>query len=118
MITFYRVNNLTWWMGRHLVNVPFFSMVNLVAGRRVVPEFIQDEMTASNLANEALGLLGDETAIERMRQELRGVAQRLSGPDDPMEVAASIVESYWESAPRAESGPEGTAVTSSSVVRA
>ena len=37
MVTFYRVNRLSWWMGRRLVNVPFYSMVNLVAGRRIVP---------------------------------------------------------------------------------
>jgi lipid-A-disaccharide synthase len=102
MITFYRVNNLTWWMGRHLVTVPFYSMVNLVAGRRIVSEFIQDEMTAAALANEALALLGNEAALESMRRELGLVAEKLSGPDDPMEVAASIVESYWEGAPDAK----------------
>jgi lipid-A-disaccharide synthase len=102
MITFYRVNNLTWWMGRHLVKVPFYSMVNLVAERRIVPEFIQDEMTASALANAVLTLLGNGAALESMRRELRSVAEKLSGPDDPMEVAASIVESYWEGAPDAE----------------
>ena len=102
MITFYRVNKLTWWMGRHLVKVPFYSMVNLVAERHIVPEFIQDEMTAAALANQALALLGNDAALENMRQELRLVAEKLSGPDDPMEVAASIVERYWEATPDAE----------------
>jgi len=99
MITFYRVNNLTWWMGRHLVDVPFFSMVNLVAGRSIVPEFIQDEMTAARLADEALALLANEGALEKMRQELRLVAEKLGGTDDPMEVAAAIVENCWKGAP-------------------
>ena len=94
MITFYRVNNLSWWMGRHLVKVPFYSMVNLVAGRRIVPEFIQDEMTAARLAKEALRLLSDEAARQEMRGELALVVQKLSGPDDPMEVAASVVEKH------------------------
>ena len=43
MVTFYRVNRLSWLMGRLLVRVPFYSMVNLVAGRRVVPELIQSD---------------------------------------------------------------------------
>jgi len=94
MITFYRVNRLSWWMGRHLVKVPFFSMVNMVAGRKIVPEFIQDEMTAGRLAEEALRLLGDEAALGEMRQELALVAGKLAGPDDPMEVAASVVEKH------------------------
>lgn len=94
MITFYRVNKLSWLMGRHLVKVPFYSMVNLVAGRRVVPEFIQNEMTAAHLAGQALSLLRDEAARQRMRRELAGVAQQLSGPQDPLEVAASMVEKH------------------------
>jgi len=94
MITFYRVNKMSWWMGRHLVKVPFFSMVNLVAGKLVVPELIQDDLTAGRLAEEALSLLGDEAALDGMRRELRVVAQKLSAPQDPMEVAASIVEKH------------------------
>lgn len=94
MITFYRVNNLSWYMGRHLVSVPFFSMVNLVAGRRVVPEFIQNEMSPGRLAEEALRLLGDEAARQEMRRELALVVEKLSGPDDPMEVAALVVEKH------------------------
>ena len=55
MVTFYRVNNLSWWMGKALVRVPFYSMVNLVAERRIVPELIQDQMTAENLAQRNAG---------------------------------------------------------------
>jgi lipid-A-disaccharide synthase len=97
MVTFYRVNRLSWWMGRALVRVPFYSMVNLVAGRKIVPEFIQDQMTPENLAHEALALLEDEAAREGMRRDLAEVARKLSGPhdgseDDPLEVAAALIE--------------------------
>jgi lipid-A-disaccharide synthase len=94
MVTFYRVNNLSWYMGKHLVKVPFFSMVNLVAGRRVVPELIQHDVTAAGLAEEALRLLADEAARQEMRRELALVVQKLSGSDDPIEVAASVVEKH------------------------
>jgi lipid-A-disaccharide synthase len=92
MVTFYRVNNLSWWMGKALVRVPFYSMVNLVAERRIVPELIQDQMTAENLAREALALLGNDDKREGMRRDLAEVAQRLWGPEDPLELAASLVE--------------------------
>jgi lipid-A-disaccharide synthase len=94
MITFYRLSRMSWWMGRHLVKVPFLSMVNLVADKRVVTELIQDDFTAERLAREALSLLGDEAALDRMKRDLRVVAQELSTPHDPMEVAASIVEKH------------------------
>jgi lipid-A-disaccharide synthase len=94
MITFYRVNKMSWWMGRHLVKVPFFSMVNIVAGKRVVPELIQDNFTAERLTEEALSLLGDDAARNTMRSELRAVARKLSAAQDPLEVAAGIVEKH------------------------
>jgi len=92
LVTFYRVNQLSWWMGKALVRVPFFSMVNLVAERRIVPEFIQDQMTPENLARETLALLENEAARENMRRDLAEVAEKLSGPDDPLEVAAALIE--------------------------
>jgi lipid-A-disaccharide synthase len=94
MVTFYRVNNLSWLMGKALVRVPFYCMVNLVAERRIVPELIQDQMTAENLASEALTLLENGTARELMRSDLAEVARKLSAPEDPLEVAASLVEKY------------------------
>jgi lipid-A-disaccharide synthase len=69
-------------------------MVNLVAGRRIVPELMQSDMTAARLADEALRLLSDGSARESMRSELELVAQKLAGPHDPLEVAASTVEEY------------------------
>ena len=94
MVTFYRVNKLSWLMGKLLVRVPYYSMVNLVAGRRIVPELMQSEMTPARLAGEALRLLGDRSARESMRCELELVARKLAGPEDPLEVAASTVEEY------------------------
>lgn len=96
MIAFYRVNRLSWLMGRHLLRVPFLSMVNLVAGRRVVPELIQDDLSAASLSDAALALLADDSAREKMRRDLAEVADRLSGPEDPLETAAAFVEERWE----------------------
>ena len=118
MVTFYRVNNLSWWMGRHLVKVPFYSMVNLVAGQRVVAEFIQDEMTAGNLADAALGLLADDGARAEMRRQLDLVGKKLSGLEDPMEVAASVVERYLDASQQTPSHSEPHSVTPRSVVSA
>ncbi len=94
MITFYRVNALSWQMGKLLVRVPFYSMVNLVAGKQIVPELIQDELSGPRLAQEALALLNDETRQRQMRSDLESVANRLRGPEDPIEQAASAVERY------------------------
>jgi lipid-A-disaccharide synthase len=82
---------LSWLLGKLLVDVPFYSMVNLVAGRRVVPELMQNEMSGARLAQEALRLMVDPAARERMRADLAQVAARLAGESDPMERAAAVV---------------------------
>jgi lipid-A-disaccharide synthase len=92
MITFYKVTGLSWALGKLLVRVPFYSMVNLVAGRAIVPELMQNEMSGERLAAEALRLLRDPVAREDMRRDLKVVAARLSCDGDPMERAAGIVE--------------------------
>ncbi len=94
MVTFYRVTRLSWLMGRLLVDVPYYTMVNLVAGRRVVPELLQNEMTGERIAEEALKLLDDPQVLRGMRRELGEVAAALSGPEDPIERAAGAVEQF------------------------
>ena len=92
MVTFYKVTALSWLLGRLLVRVPFYSMVNLVAERPVIPELMQTAMTGERLAAEALHLLQDEDARERMRRDLAEVARRLSSEGRAMEKAAVLVE--------------------------
>jgi lipid-A-disaccharide synthase len=92
MVTFYRVNALSWMLGRWMVRAPFLSMVNLVAGRAVAPELIQGEMTGAGIAAGALRLLDDEKARSAMRAGLAEVAAKLASDHDPMESAAEWVE--------------------------
>ncbi len=78
MITFYKVNHSSWVLGKFLVRVPFYTMVNLVAGRAVVPELMQSELTGKRLAQEAERLLDDESARCEMRLGLRQVDRHRS----------------------------------------
>jgi lipid-A-disaccharide synthase len=93
MVTFYKVTPLSWFAGRRLVKVPFLSMVNLVAGRRIVPELMQQEMTAARLAAEAAELLTNGARVSRMRKDLDDVRAALTRDGDPLaRVAATIAE--------------------------
>jgi lipid-A-disaccharide synthase len=91
MVTFYRVNAVSWLLGRRLVKVPFLSMVNLIAGRLIVKEFMQDDMTADNLTREVKRLL-DPAAASAMQADLAEVARRLSGNRDAILLAADEVD--------------------------
>ena len=93
MVTFYRVTPASWAIGKLLVRVPYFSMVNLVAGKQIVPELMQGEMTGPNLASEAVRMLDNEAARADMKQELERVRQKLARPGSagPMSEALSIL---------------------------
>jgi lipid-A-disaccharide synthase len=92
MVTYYRVTGLSWLLGKFLVDVPFYSMVNLVAGRAVVPELMQNEMRGDRLAAEAIRMIESPAALDAMRQDLRAVAALLSTGGDPLERAAAAVQ--------------------------
>ena len=72
--------------------MPFLSMVNLVAERRVAAELIQTDMTPERIAAESLRLLEDADARQHMRAELAEIANKLASHRDPMETAADWVE--------------------------
>ena len=96
MVTFYKVNPVSWFLGRLMVRVPFYSMVNLVAERPIVPELMQSQMTGERLAANAIWLLRDASARQQMRNDLAEVSRRLSSDSPPMEKAAALVEQLME----------------------
>ena len=95
MVTFYRVNALSWILGRWLVRAPFLSMVNLVAGRRIVPELIQGEMTGERIAARRSGCWMTMPRDRAMRADLAEVAAKLASRRDPMETAAEWIEKVF-----------------------
>jgi lipid-A-disaccharide synthase len=93
MVTYYRVTGVSWAIGRLLVKVPFYTMVNLIAERQVVPELMQDAMTGDRIAAETARLLDNAPERAKMKKELAGVAARLGETDgDVMARAADEVE--------------------------
>jgi lipid-A-disaccharide synthase len=75
----YRVAGLTWTLGRHLVKLSHYGMVNLVAGREVVPELIQNGFTPERVEREVRVLLEDGEARQRMSEALAEVRGKLRG---------------------------------------
>jgi lipid-A-disaccharide synthase len=95
LVTFYRVNALSWYLGRWLVRAPYLSMVNLVAQRPLVAELIQHEMTAEAIVRHAAELLENREARRQMQAGLAAVRAKLESPTDPMETAAACIERIW-----------------------
>jgi lipid-A-disaccharide synthase len=89
MVVVYRVAPATAFILRRLVHTPFFSMVNLVAGRPVVPELMQDDFTPAAVAAEVRRLLESSAAREEMKSGLAAVRASL-GTGGAIERAADV----------------------------
>ena len=82
MVVVYRVSPVTWRVGRPLVHVKNFAMVNLIAGEQVVPELIQANFTAENVAAKLREILPDGPVREKMKADLAQVRARLKSGSD------------------------------------
>jgi lipid-A-disaccharide synthase len=91
MIVVYRASPVTFWIGRMLVDIPHIGLVNIVAGKQIVPELIQHHLTAENVVRAAARILLDAEYERKMRSELRVIRQRLGEPGASARVAEGVV---------------------------
>ncbi len=92
MVMAYRVAPLTYWIGRMLVKIPDIALVNVVAGKRIVPEFVQGAATPERLAAELTDLLQNTERRREMTANLAEVRKRLGEPGASKKVAAILQE--------------------------
>jgi lipid-A-disaccharide synthase len=91
LIVVYRVSPLTYAVGKPFVKVDTYGMVNLVAGRRVVPELVQSSFTPDRVADEAVALLTNAARASAMRASLAEVRSRLGGAGASRRAAEAIL---------------------------
>jgi lipid-A-disaccharide synthase len=97
MIIVYRLSGFSYWVGKQLIRVKHIGLVNLVAGRRVVPELIQGEASAENIADQVLQMVADKEALLETRRQLARVVKRLGDPGASVraaEVALSLLREH------------------------
>jgi len=83
----YRVHPLSYKLGRPLVKISRYSIVNILAGEALIPELIQHECTPANVAGEMASLLTDETRRAAMKEGYERIRSSLHPTDDPPAVA-------------------------------
>lgn len=92
MVVVYKVAKLTYWLGRIILNLPNYSLPNIIAGRRIVPELIQHEANGNTIAEESLKLLTDRAYYCQMKEDLAEVLVRLGEGGAVEKVARVIAE--------------------------
>jgi len=92
MVVCYGVSRITEALVRLLVRVPWCSLPNIVAGRPIVPEILQDEVTGQRLASEVLRLLDDPVAATAQRTAFKDLRARLGEPGVARRAATSVLQ--------------------------
>ena len=96
MVVVYRVSALTWLVGKFLVNVPYYCMVNILAKKELVPELMQHDFNALNVAARVEYLLDHPERREEMIRGLQALKSRL-GPGGAIERAADAIVGVLQS---------------------
>ena len=91
MVIVYRLSPLTYRLGRRFVKLDTFGMVNLVSGRRIVPELMQDGFTPERVDEEVRSLLTDRARADTMRRDLRDMRSRLGDAGASCRAAAAVL---------------------------
>jgi lipid-A-disaccharide synthase len=94
MVIIYRGSEINWRLIRPLIHLDTFGMVNLIAGRRIVPELIQQDANGEKIASEVLSIVSDPSRLSRMRQDLAAVREVLTAHEGSAaeRAAHSVIE--------------------------
>ena len=92
MLVIYKTSWFTYLLGRLVVKLPYLSMVNVLAGEKVVPEFLQGDATPPRLTMAALRILRNPRGTEQMVRRIREVAAQLGGPGAAERAAEEVEE--------------------------
>lgn len=98
----YKVNWLTWVIGKQLFTISFIGLPNIVAGSMIVPELLQDEFTPLNLAEQTALYMDNPDEYKRMVDDLGRVKDKLGGPGASRKAARAILKIFNIDPPRDE----------------
>jgi lipid-A-disaccharide synthase len=90
-IVIYKVHPLTFAVGKMVVKVKYLSLLNVMAGEAIIPEFIQDKLSPNAVAQEALELLSHPQRREMMKKRVAQVVATLGGPGASKRAAEAIL---------------------------
>jgi len=92
MVIAYRISPLTAAVGRRVIRVKHIGLVNLIAGKTLVPELVQDDANAARLAAEVKAILADRQRSDVMRSELAAIRRKLGEPGAARRAAELAVD--------------------------
>jgi len=96
MVIIYKVSPISYWLGRAMIQVKYIGLVNLIAGKKIVPELLQDQASPARIADTVFNMLSDAPGLERLRLELLKIKDTLGGPGASERVADIAVGMLYD----------------------
>lgn len=92
MVTFYKLNWLTYHIVKRMIKIPYFSLPNIIAGKQVISELVQDQATPERLSQKIIDLMHEETAQTQQLQHTSMHKRLISGEtDDPIQFILKLI---------------------------
>jgi lipid-A-disaccharide synthase len=97
MVIVYKLAPITYWLGRLLVKIAFIGLPNIIAGKSIVKELIQQEANADNMAAEIKRILTDQDYRDEMCSQLAAVKKTLGAGGGSTNMALLVAEMLSQS---------------------
>jgi lipid-A-disaccharide synthase len=104
MVVFYKLSTVTYMIARRLIRVPFVAIPNILAGRAIVPEFLQNSADPDKIASKARGILENKTIWDSTRSELLSLRNKLGGGNASRRAAEEILKILPQKTPFPSTG--------------
>jgi lipid-A-disaccharide synthase len=91
-IVVYKASLLTYILYKIVADIPYLCLANIIAGKEIVPELLQFNMTAGKIASRAVGLISDSSSLSSMRENLAAVKASLGAPGASKRAALAIIK--------------------------
>jgi len=95
MIVVYKMSFINWFIISRLIKVPYASIVNIIANKKVVPEYLQFDATSSNIASSVCMLIDDESLLGRLKKEQMAVKKIIGGKGASEQVAKLLLHEKY-----------------------
>jgi lipid-A-disaccharide synthase len=92
MIIIYKVSPLSYYIGKMFINVNNIGLVNIIAGKTIVPEFIQNDANSEAMANEIFDILTNKPRMDQIKQDLVQIKEKLGTPGAAGRAARLVYE--------------------------
>ncbi len=97
MVVIYKTSFLTWALAKCLVKIPNIGLVNVVAGKRIVPECVQFEATGQNIASELKNILSNPQKLQNIKTDLKSIKASLGSSGASHRAAQEILKTLFKS---------------------